>query len=174
MTKKIHITAIKNSEKDILRSLSIQTFLDTYAAVNTPENINAYLAKSFSVQRLDSELNNTNSQFYFARTEGAIAGYLKVNTGEAQTEQGLADAVEIERIYAAKAYHGKGVGKALMQHAITLASAANVRWLWLGVWEKNTHAIEFYKQQGFEIFGTHNFLMGDEPQSDFMMRRKIT
>jgi ribosomal protein S18 acetylase RimI-like enzyme len=173
MTKQIHITAIKDNEQDILRSLSIQTFLDTYAAANIPENINTYLANSFSVQRLDSELNNPNSQFYFARTEDAVAGYLKVNTGEAQTEHDLENAAEIERIYAAKAYHGKGVGKALIQHAVMFASAANVRWLWLGVWEENTHAIEFYNRQGFEVFGTHNFLMGDEPQRDLMMRLSI-
>jgi ribosomal protein S18 acetylase RimI-like enzyme len=174
MDTTVQITSIKRNEIESLRTLSIETFRDTYAAANKPENIDAYIARCFSTTRIEQELSDPNSQFFFAKCNGEIAGYLKVNTNTAQTEQELTDAMEVERIYARKSHHGKGVGKALMQQAKTLAHQAGVRWLWLGVWEENPHAIEFYKRQGFDVFGTHVFLMGDDPQRDFMMRLALT
>jgi len=53
---------------------------------------------------------------------------------------------------------------------------ANMRkksYVWLGVWEKNDKAILFYRKNGFYEVGTHFFFMGEEKQTDFIMRKDL-
>jgi ribosomal protein S18 acetylase RimI-like enzyme len=130
----------------------------------------AYLTSSFSVEKLTQELNNPNTEFYFAKNEDNIVGYLKVNIGEAQTEHINLDAFEIERIYVDKAYLGKKVGQLLFNKAIELAKSKNVAYVWLGVWEENHRALAFYKKNGFIPFDKHVFMLGNDAQTDIMMK----
>jgi len=153
-----------------LRDIAEETFLDTFASQNKPENIEAYVAATFSVERVEKELANEHSEFYFIETASSVAGYLKLNQGGAQTEQDLANALEIERIYIRRSFQGTGAGRALMHLAIEVAHTANVDWIWLGVWDQNTKAIEFYRKSGFVEFGQHDFHMGNELQHDIMMK----
>lgn len=173
MAKSITIASVQNFQVELLRNLAKETFIDTFAEVNSANNISNYTDKAFSLNQISEEYNHSNSSFFFAYMDRKIVGYLKLNTDYAQTEQGLTNALEVERIYARRSFQGKGVGKALMQKSNTTASEINVDWLWLGVWDQNKHAIEFYKRQGFEIFGRHDFFMGTELQHDILMKLAI-
>ena len=153
-----------------LRDLAEETFLETFASQNEPGNISAYVAATFSAERVAQELANEDSSFYFIETEIGTAGYLKLNRGSAQTEQDLVNALEIERVYVRREFQGTGAGRALMHLAIEIAKAASMAWIWLGVWDQNRKAIEFYKKAGFVEFGQHDFLMGNEVQRDLMMK----
>ena len=156
-----------------LRDISEETFLDTFASQNEAENITEYVAVAFSPDRVGAELDNKESEFFFVETGSDIAGYLKLNRGTAQTEQRLTNALEVERIYVRRKYQGTGVGKVLMRHAISRAVSARMDWLWLGVWDQNEKAIEFYKKSGFVEFGQHDFCMGKDKQRDIMMKLAI-
>ncbi len=157
-----------------LRDIAEETFLDTFAAQNEPENITEYVAAAFSSDRVAAELENKESEFFFIENGSDVAGYLKLNRGTAQTEQSVANALEVERIYVRRKHQGTGAGKALMLHAISMAGLANLDWLWLGVWDQNVKAIEFYKKSGFVEFAHHDFYMGKELQRDIMMKLAIT
>lgn len=149
------------------------TYDEAFAQDNTAEDMQLYLDEAFSETRLSRELSNPNSSFYFAETGGVTAGYCKLNFGPAQTEP-IEDAIELERIYVRAGFQGKGVGAAMMQRAITVARAEKVRYLWLGVWEKNPRAIAFYRNFGFEKFGQHIYHLGTDPQLDFLFRLEIS
>jgi ribosomal protein S18 acetylase RimI-like enzyme len=167
--KKISITDVAQLQK-----IGMTTFSETFREFNTPENLNKYLAESFSIEKLSSEINNTSSEFYLAlddtKDDTNAIGYLKVNFGESQTELKDSKSFEIERIYVLKEYQGKDVGQLLYQKALAIAKQNNVEYLWLGVWENNVRAINFYKKNGFVTFDTHIFKLGDEQQTDFMMK----
>ena len=156
-----------------LQQISRETFYETFSAMNTAENMAYYLEQNLSLETLSNELNDSNSAFYFARIEGAIAGYLKLNFGGAQKELQDPNAVEIERIYVRSAYQGKAVGQALYNHALSLAEVRHAKYVWLGVWEENARAIRFYEKNGFLPFGTHIFKLGDDPQTDILMKRSL-
>jgi ribosomal protein S18 acetylase RimI-like enzyme len=121
-----------------------------------------------------NELNNPFSAFYFAELENDVIGYLKLNFGNAQTELKDNKAVEIERIYVLKEFHGMKVGQMLYEKAIEIARLNNAEYVWLGVWEKNPRAISFYKKNGFTEFDKHIFNMGNEEQTDIMMRKELS
>ena len=160
-----------------LQKIGMTTFSETFTEFNTPENLNKYFVESFSIEKLTSEINNTSSKFYLAlddvKDDTNPIGYLKVNFGESQTELKDSKALEIERIYVLKEYQGKDVGQLLYQKALTIAKQSNVEYIWLGVWEKNVRAINFYKKNGFITFDTHIFKLGDEQQTDFMMKLQL-
>lgn len=157
----------------VLREVSIETFNETFKNENSPENMNAYLEKAFNLKQLEIELTNSSSEFYFIYSNEEIAGYLKVNTNDAQSEIMGNDLLEIERIYIRKKLHKQGLGKYLLNKAVDIATERNKQKIWLGVWEKNQNAIDFYKNKGFVQTGAHSFYMGDEEQIDFIMTRTL-
>lgn len=160
-----------------LQTISRQTFIDTYQPMNEVRSVEQYVQKNFNDQAVQKQLADINSQFFLARRLGnggdELVGYLKLNQGDAQTEQVLEGALEIERIYATRAAIGTGIGKLLCDHSINVARALNKKWIWLGVWERNDKAISFYTKAGFEKFSTHGFQFGEEIHTDWMMRRAV-
>ena len=133
-----------------LQAISRSTFAQTFDEHNNPEDMQAYLDNSFSAEKLSAELNNKNSTFYFAidNNLNTVVGYLKVNTGDAQSEKKDLNAFEIERIYVDKTYFGKKVGQLLFDKAIEIAKSKKVSYVWLGVWEENHRALAFYTKNG--------------------------
>lgn len=156
-----------------LQEIGKQTFYETFATENTEENMKKYLDEGFSLSKLIDELNNKNSEFYFAEIDNRVIGYLKLNFAESQTELKSEESLEIERIYVLNEYHGKKVGQLLYERAFSIARENKVNYLWLGVWEKNHRAISFYKRNGFKEFDKHIFRLGDDEQTDVMMKLEM-
>jgi ribosomal protein S18 acetylase RimI-like enzyme len=170
---KINIEKIDVSNLHELQIVGRQTFLETFSNGNTEEDMNKYLAEKFSIEQLSNELSNPNSEFYFAKIEKQVVGYLKLNFGQAQTEDNNQDGVEIERIYVLKQYHGRKVGQVLYNKALEIAKEKKADYVWLGVWDKNPRAIRFYEKNGFIEYDKHVFVLGIEKQTDIMMKLKL-
>lgn len=158
---------------DTLQQIGRQTFLETFSSGNTPENINRYVEESFSKPKLLSELNNVDSQFFILEHEAQVIGYLKVNTGQAQSDIKDHSALEIERIYVLREFHGLKAGQELFDTAITVARNLGVDYVWLGVWEENPRAINFYRKNGFVEFDRHVFRLGSDEQTDILMKLSL-
>jgi diamine N-acetyltransferase len=157
----------------MLQEISYETFIVTFKDQNSPENMNAYLERAFNVKQLEKELSIISSQFFFVYLNNEVAGYLKVNTEDAQSENMGEDSLEIERIYIRAKFQKLGLGKYLINKAIEIAVEQKKSKIWLGVWEKNENAIAFYKKLGFVQAGSHSFYMGDEEQIDFIMIKSL-
>ncbi|WP_312921905.1 GNAT family N-acetyltransferase [Empedobacter brevis] len=170
-----HINIQKATAHDAvsLQKISKTTFSETFSSDNTEENMAKYIEENFSEEKLTNELKNNHSEFYFALSGSHIIGYLKINFGTSQTELKDQKALEIERIYVLKEYHGKKVGQILYQKAIERAREKNAEYVWLGVWEENPRAISFYKKNGFQEFDKHIFRLGNDEQTDIMMKLKL-
>ncbi len=156
-----------------LQEISYVTFNETFKHQNSPENMTAYMERAFHLDQLEKELANISSQFFFVYLNHELAGYLKVNTKDAQTEAMGDEALEIERIYIKREYQKHGLGKYMLNQAIEIAKARDMKKIWLGVWEKNENAIAFYEKMGFVQTGAHSFYMGDEEQRDFIMTKSL-
>lgn len=174
MNNTISVTKITKDQILQLQKIGRQTFYETFSESNTEENMKSYLDNSFSTDKITDELQDKNSEFYFAELDNNVIGYLKLNFGQSQTELKDDRSLEIERIYVLKEFHGKKVGQILYDKAIEIAKQQNVDFVWLGVWEKNLRAIHFYKKNGFAEFDKHLFKLGDDEQTDIMMQLKLT
>jgi GNAT superfamily N-acetyltransferase len=157
----------------LLSELGAKTFYNTFAKDNTPENMDAYLKSSFSPEIQFNELSQPDVIYLIAEFEGNLIGYAQLILNSRDEAIKATRPLEIRRIYASPEYLGKGVGKALMESTISEARRRGCDCLWLGVWEKNQRAIDFYKKWGFREIGTHIFSVGDDPQNDFVMELKL-
>ncbi|QHQ60357.1 GNAT family N-acetyltransferase [Anaerocolumna sedimenticola] len=169
--------SIRECTKDdlpVLREISYQTYDDTFRDKNSSSSMNAYLEQAFDTRKLRKELSNSYSVFYFLYIGEELAGYLKLNDYKVQTDINDPQSLEIERIYIKKKFHGRGFGKLLLKKSIEVAANKSKSYIWLGVWEKNDNALSFYQKNGFYKMGEHSFFMGQEEQTDYLMRKDLT
>lgn len=156
-----------------LKTVSFQTFWDTFSAQNSEENMKAYMDEAYKSEKLKKELETPNSYFYFFKANNQVVGYLKLNIDEAQTEAIEENSLEVERIYISKEFKRQGFGKKFIQHAEKIAQNFGKTSLWLGVWEFNPNAIKFYEAMGFKEVSSHSFFMGDDEQTDLILLKKL-
>ena len=170
------ITIVKASAENLatVQQISRETFFETFAEANTEADMKKYLAENFSDIKMSAELNNPDSQFFIAWLDKNPIGYMKLNSGQAQTELRDPTSIEIERIYVKSAYHGKKVGQLLYDKALEIAGNQAKKYIWLGVWEENLKAIRFYEKNGFEAFDKHIFRFGEDEQIDVMRKKMLS
>lgn len=159
-----------SSELDELVGISRKTFVDAFEKFNDPSDFKAYIAFAFNRKKILSELINDNSAFYFVYQRESLVGYFKLNSGGAQTDLKLEESIELERIYVLEEFQGKKAGQWMLDQAIDLAITDQKKFLWLGVWQKNKRAIRFYEKHGFVKFGTHPYYIGQDKQTDWLMK----
>ena len=167
------IEMAQSTDVNTIRDLSIATFAETFASLNTEEDMEQCNERHFSTDELQREIDNPDSTFMVAKVDGVPAGYMKVNVGDAQTEEMLGNRMEVQRLYILRQYKRNGLGAQFMHTAFDMARAQGKSVIWLGVWEHNDAAIAFYKRMGFVQFGSHDFVLGEDRQTDLLMEAAV-
>ena len=167
------IRKVEIADVEVLAKIAKQTFRETFAQGNTEEQLQEYFEEAYNLRVLSTELEDPDSETYFIMHEEEIAGFLKVNWGNAQTERELENAFEIQRLYVLQTYQGFGLGKQLFEFALEHAEKNGFSWAWLGVWEHNTKAQVFYYRYGFEKFSQHRFMVGQKVDTDWLLKKKL-
>lgn len=170
---KLRVEPIKYSDVNLLASLGRSTFYEAFHKDNNPVDLEMYLDAAFAKAQLEKELSNPDCHFFFGYYGDELVGYLKLNTGNAQNEFKADKSVELERIYVSTNFQGKGIGNQLLNFAENFAKERDKDYLWLGVWERNPNAIRLYERQGYEKIDTHIYVIGTDPQTDFIMRKNV-
>ena len=170
---KLSIRYAVTADAPLIADMSRQTFSDTFAPDNTKEDMDKFLSEQFTRGALMMEVGLREHTFLLAYADEEPAGYAKLRDGKKSTDI-KGSAIEIARIYAVEKFIGKGIGKLLMQACIDEAIKKEKQTIWLCVWEKNKRAIDFYTAWGFQKFGECDFVLGDDVQHDWMMRKDLT
>ena len=169
---KEEIEEIKQDNVSELRKIAEKHFMILLKVVILMKTLKIF-EENYNETKLLSEIEHHQSFHYFYKVDDEIAGYLKLNINETQTEPKGNQYLEIQRIYFDKDYQGGGRGSQFIQLAIDKAREYNKSKIWLGVWENNPSAISFYKKQGFEITGQHDFINGNVIDTDLIMEKEI-
>ena len=157
----------------LIANISHQTFYETFATQNSKADMDKFLNQQFTKGRLMMEVGAKGNTFLLAYDGNEVAGYVKIRDERVPLTLGSVNALEVARIYAMSNKVGKGVGSLLMQSCIEIGKQRNKEWLWLGVWEKNQRAIDFYTKWAFTKFDETDFLLGDDIQTDWLMKKRI-
>lgn len=170
----IQIIQADTSHISLLTRIGSETFTETFAQSNNPEDFQQYLDNSFNEKQIEKELNEAGSIYLLAYYDHELAGYARLREStEVQEKFASQKTIELQRIYSYQKFIGKGVGKALLNYCINKAREKGYNVLWLGVWEHNHHALQFYKHFGFEEFDSHVFMMGTDAQTDILMKLQL-
>ena len=158
----------------LIADISRQTFYETFAPDNTQHDMDKFLNEQFTRGKLILEVGASENTFLLAYDGDEVAGYVKLRQSRPPRSLGNENALEIARIYSMTHMIGKGVGRLLMQASIDTAQQMGKAVVWLGVWEKNKRAIDFYTRWGFEKFDETYFLLGDDMQKDWLMKKAVS
>lgn len=169
----MYIQTATADDASLIASISRETFYDSFAEQNTVADMQLFLDTQFTEEQLMAEVLDLRNIHFIAFVEDEPVGYCKMRPGAHHQIQTTDPAIEICRFYARKKSIGKGVGKALMLHALRYAKNVDYKKVWLGVWEKNERAIGFYQSFGFSKFGEHDFLLGTDLQRDWLMAKDL-
>lgn len=156
-----------------LQEISRETFKKTFDPFTAPDDMDRFLKEAYASDKLIKEIENPDSRFFFLIVQGEVAGYLKVNVSQAQTEDLKPNALEVERIYLRSKFQHQGLGLVLIKYAEKLARQENKDYMWLGVYEKNLVAQRFYAKDGFKRISQHVYPVGDDPQVDYLLIKKL-
>lgn len=167
------IKPITADDVEELQQVSRETFKATFDAYTAPDDMDRFLKEDYDTQKLLKEIANPDSRFFFLMVDGKIAGYLKINVGDAQTEQLRDNALEVERIYLREKFQHQGLGNVLLDYAEDIAQKEGKDYMWLGVYEHNTNAQHFYQRHGFVKVSQHVFQVGEDAQVDYLLVKKL-
>ncbi len=150
----------------LITKLGADTFVASFGAQNTPENLAKHIAGAYSEEIQRRELADPAVTYLIAEQYGRTAGYAQVREGDAPECVTGSNVIEVRRFYVVHEFHGSGIAQALMDACADEARRRRAYTLWLGVWEQNPRAIRFYTKCGFQDVGTQTFMLGDDPQQD--------
>jgi len=171
--KNLQINRATKDDAQLIAELGARTFEDSFGPDNQSQDMAEYLAANFSLSRIESELGDPASTFLLAYERSKVIGYVMLRLGKIPKSVADPNALELVRIYVEKNVIGSGYGSALMEACLAEAKRAGRETIWLGVWEKNTRAISFYKKWGFSVVGTQEFVLGSDAQNDLVMARGL-
>jgi len=156
------------ADADLIADLSRETFYDAFIGDNRKEDMDKFMNEQFTKESLMKEVGAPGNIFLLVYADNEVSGYARLRENETAPEE-----IEIARIYNKTAAIGKGIGKSLMLACIETAEKLQKKMIWLGVWEKNQRAINFYKKFGFEKYDEHDFVLGDDVQKDWLMKKQL-
>jgi ribosomal protein S18 acetylase RimI-like enzyme len=169
----VSIRYARATDNTLLAEAGGRLFAEAFGAQNKPEDMAAYLAKSFGPEIQAAELADPASVTLIAESEGAFAGYARMKEERPGCPLPGQRPIELVRIYSERKVIGQGVGSALMQASLEEAARRGYDVIWLGVWEQNPRALRFYERWGFVKAGTQTFKLGEDLQTDSVMYRII-
>lgn len=167
------LVRVKSEDVAVLRQLAVETYGETFGEDIPQADLEHFYAHDLSEEELEKSLAQPESATYFVLHEGQPVGFLKVNWGQAQTEQELENAFEIQKIYILKSHQGFGLGKEMFEFALNEAKNRGFDWVWLGVWERNFKAQKFYFGYGFERFSQHDYITGETVDTDWLLKKPV-
>jgi len=154
---------------DLLVTLGRQTFYDTFHEQNTAADMQLYLSVNFTKEVITAALQNPLTSYWLLKEADTVIGYCRLSKTNHSSFAHNISATEIEQFYIAVNYKGKGYGSYFMQYILQTIKAAGCNAVWLGVWEHNLPAIQFYSKHGFQKFAEHDFVLGTDIQNDWLM-----
>ena len=169
----IEVRLAQYQDVPAMRQVAILSYEATFAQHNTRENMDAFYIDSYNLEKMQEEFYEPSAVLYLAFAEQTLAGFVRLRKNQEVASTLGNNTIELQRLYIHPNQQGKGIGKLLMEKAMEYASQLQVDWIWLGVWEKNYNAQKFYTKWGFEKFDEHVFQMGDDPQIDWLLKKKL-
>ncbi len=154
-----------------LAEFAERTFRDTFGRDNSAQDMDRYVAEHFGVERQRAELAEPRGIVLLMELAGDVVGYAQLLVGSAPSEIVATPAIELQRFYIIRDFHGRGFAQRLMESVLSTTRDQGSIAVWLGVWERNDRAISFYVKSGFADVGSQLFVLGDDRQTDRIMYR---
>lgn len=153
------------TDLNVLAVLGTTTCFEAYFELDPTRDLADYCARVYSPENVKFEFDDVNSTYLIAECDGRSGAFAKLRENNAAECLGDANVIELQRIYVLAQLKGLGVGHALHSKCVKIAHERGFEKLWLGVWDKNVAAQQFYERIGMKRVGTTNF---NDGKTDFL------
>lgn len=156
-----------------LSTLAARTFTETFGHLYPPDDLAAFLAEAYAVERQRVILAHPDYAVWLLEHDGAAIGHAAAGScGLPHPDVAPGDG-EIKRLYLVQGHQGGGNGTRMMAAAMDWLLRERPRTLWVGVWSENFGAQRFYARHGFERAGEYLFEVGNTRDLEFILRRPV-
>ncbi|KAF7721641.1 hypothetical protein EC973_004339 [Apophysomyces ossiformis] len=155
--------------------LGSYVFTQTFGHSLSKQDLETYLKETYTINQISTELKDPLKYFVVASdSQNNIVGFAQLTQGTMEECVANSDRpIELQRIYVHPDYHGAGIGRRLVEKVEKMAQCLGFRTLWLGVWEENFKAQGVYQKLGYKKVGSHDFVMGECVQTDYILSKSI-
>lgn len=159
------------ADTETLAAISAETFCETFAHLYPPEDLAAYLADAYALERTAAYLTDPAYAAWLMEQDGQVIGHALVGPCGLPHPEVTPACGELKRLYLRKAFQGGGRGRRLADLALAWLAEQGRAPVWLGVWSENLGAQALYRRMGFERVGEYAFEVGSVRDHEFIMRR---
>lgn len=149
-----------------LAAFAARAFAYTYRELDDPQEIADYCAEHFQPEVMARVIQDPACTTLLAWVGEQLAGYAILRDAPAPACVTAPVPLQLWRLYLGQGFIGQGLGARLMAEVHAQARQRGARTLWLGVYDRNVRAVEFYKRFGFAEVGTSQFLFGGRYYAD--------
>ncbi|GAB2625063.1 GNAT family N-acetyltransferase [Novilysobacter erysipheiresistens] len=156
----------------VLSPLAAQTFTETFGHLYPADDLQAFLAESYAIERQRVILQHPDYAVWLLEQDGEAIGHAAAGPcGLPHPDVAPGDG-ELKRLYVLQARQNGGWGGRLFATAQDWLLRDGPRTLWIGVWSQNLGAQRFYARHGFVHVGDYEFPVGRVRDHEFILRRE--
>ncbi|WP_296597284.1 GNAT family N-acetyltransferase [Phenylobacterium sp.] len=159
------------ADAETLAALGARTFCETFAHLYDPEDLNAFLAEAYDVDRTRAAVADPAKASWLVEVDGEAIGYASAGPCGLPHDDVTPACGELKRIYFRKDRQGGGQGGRLFAEVMAWLQKDGPRAVWIGVWSENFGAQRFYERRGFDKVGEYGFRVGKTVDREFILRR---
>jgi diamine N-acetyltransferase len=159
----------------VLSIIAKKTFYDSFSGTCTPADMDDFLELYYNEKTLANQIEVEKIIYYFAELNSEPVAYISFakETPDFSETKGT-KVIELKRLYVLGEYHAKGTAQQLMNLFLDYAATENFDIAFLGVWEYNYKAQNFYAKYGFgHTKYRHPFPIGNTPQTDIYLMKDL-
>jgi GNAT superfamily N-acetyltransferase len=159
------------ADAEVLSALATQTFVETFGHLYPAEDLQAFLAEAYEVQRQRVILGHPDYAVWLLEKDGVAVGHAAAGPCGLPHPGVLPGDGELKRLYLLKSEQNSGWGSRLFETALAWLERDGPRTLWIGVWSENFGAQRFYARHGFSKAGEYDFPVGRVLDREFILTR---
>jgi len=170
----IEIRIATKSDTAHISHLGKITFTETFGHLfRDPKDLQDYLETTFSASKIAASFHKSTNVFWVAFAEAKPVGYAKLKLDSRSSFIDATSVCQLQKIYVLKEFISLKIGRELQKQLLLKAKVLRYEYIWLSVLNSNERAIQFYKKNGFDVIGNHNFTIGKEHFDFFAMSKKL-
>jgi ribosomal protein S18 acetylase RimI-like enzyme len=155
-----------------LAALGAATFTETFGHLYPPQDLQAFLTGTHSVDAWARMLADRQRAVWVAAlADGTPIGFIIVGACKLPIENREPTAGEIQQLYVLARHHNLRLGSRLMDVGVDWLAAQDLTPVYIGVWSENLGAQRFYDRYGFSKVGEYGFQVGKTVDREFILKR---
>jgi ribosomal protein S18 acetylase RimI-like enzyme len=153
-----------------LASFAASTFNETFGHLYKEEDLSSHLEEKCSVDSFATSFEHGDNVI-LAYDGDELVGYCKIGDVGLPVAHPPTSSQEIHRIYVRRKYQGSGLGQELLKRALATKRLQDASLVYLGVWEENDRAKQFYYKNGFLPVGRYLYPVGQQVDNEMILAR---